>query len=116
MTGMHSTTFSPDNRNTRRKTPCVEGCCGPMFRINSSVSRPSSSMTGSSTPAPSRICRNSVSVVLSVLPALRDLLAQPQDAFEQGFGTRWTAGHIHVDGDDRVDTLERRVAVPELAT
>src|SRR6267143_3204571 len=113
---MHSTTFSPDSRNTRRNTPCVEGCCGPMFKINSSVSRPSSSMTGRSTPAPSRICRNSVSVVLSVLSALRDLFAQTQDTFEQSLGSWRTARHIHVDGDDRVHALQGRVAIPELAT
>src|SRR6184192_2145547 len=33
MTGRHDTTYSPSSSNTRRSTPCVEGCCGPMLMI-----------------------------------------------------------------------------------
>src|SRR5664279_2736582 len=38
---MHSVprTFSPSSLRITRKTPCVEGCCGPMLRTNSVVSR-----------------------------------------------------------------------------
>src|SRR5207342_304733 len=32
-------TFSPSNLRMTRSTPCVEGCCGPMLRTNSVVSR-----------------------------------------------------------------------------
>src|SRR4051812_5073890 len=38
MTTSQSTTFSPSSRRTTRSTPCVLGCCGPMFRTSSSVS------------------------------------------------------------------------------
>src|SRR6266487_6094346 len=33
-----STTFSPSSRSTTRSTPCVLGCCGPMFSTSSLVS------------------------------------------------------------------------------
>src|SRR5438552_3801518 len=49
------------------------------------------------------------------LTTLGDLLAEPEKAFEERFGARRAARHIHIDRHDRVDTLERRVAVPELA-
>src|SRR5919107_1902143 len=29
--GMHRTTVSPSSSSTRRSTPCVAGCCGPML-------------------------------------------------------------------------------------
>src|ERR1035438_6269595 len=32
-------TFSPSSLRITRSTPCVEGCCGPMLRTNSVVSR-----------------------------------------------------------------------------
>jgi hypothetical protein len=41
------------------------------------------------------------------LSAFGDLFAQPQDALEQGLGTRRTARHVHVDGDDGVYALQR---------
>src|SRR5262245_32425449 len=31
---------SPSARTTKRSTPCVEGCCGPMLRVMSSVTTP----------------------------------------------------------------------------
>jgi len=40
------------------------------------------------------------------LTAFGDLLAQPQHALEQRLGTRWTPGHIDVDGDDGVNALQ----------
>src|SRR5689334_25085004 len=38
---MHSVprTFSPSSLRMTRSTPCVEGCCGPMFRTNSVESK-----------------------------------------------------------------------------
>src|SRR5205085_7970703 len=38
---MHSVpkTFSPSSLRMTRNTPCVDGCCGPMFRTNSVESR-----------------------------------------------------------------------------
>src|SRR5436190_467377 len=125
MTGMHSMTFSPWSFSTSRRTPCVEGCCGPMLRMSSSVSSPSwLSITGSRTREPS-VARGSAGggaaglgrtdVLSSLSPAFEDLLAQPKDAFGQRFGAWRAAGNVHVHRDDRVDPLKRRVTVPELA-
>src|SRR5579872_5901479 len=33
MTGVQSTTVSPSSCSTRRSTPCVLGCCGPMLTV-----------------------------------------------------------------------------------
>ena len=35
MYGMTSRTTSPSTFSTIRKTPCVDGCCGPTFRRRS---------------------------------------------------------------------------------
>src|SRR5579872_1103080 len=40
MTGVQLTTVSPSRVSTSRSTPCVEGCCGPMFRTISSLRSP----------------------------------------------------------------------------
>src|SRR5258706_1630962 len=113
MTGMHSTTFSPESFRTRRSTPWVEGCCGPMLRMSSSVSSPSSSMTGSSICVSSRVGRVSASVLRS--GASDDLFAKSQDSFGERLGTRRAPWHVHIDRDHGVDALQRRIAVPELA-
>src|SRR5688572_27666742 len=39
MSGCTSTMFSPSSVTIRRSTPCVLGCCGPMFSMSSSVRR-----------------------------------------------------------------------------
>src|SRR6478609_4734213 len=39
MCGMHRTTVSPSSSSTRRSTPCVAGCCGPMLISMCSPSR-----------------------------------------------------------------------------
>src|ERR1019366_6150645 len=39
MTHSVPSTFSPSSLRMTRSTPCVEGCCGPMLRTNSVVSR-----------------------------------------------------------------------------
>src|SRR5262245_28215316 len=41
-----------------------------------------------------------------------DPLLEQDDPLEQGFRPRWTAGDVDVDGDDLVDALGDRVAVP----
>ncbi len=33
MSGTALRMVSPSSSSTMRSTPCVEGCCGPMFRI-----------------------------------------------------------------------------------
>src|ERR1700736_2579183 len=35
--GEHETTVSPSSSSTSRSTPCVLGCCGPMFTVIVSV-------------------------------------------------------------------------------
>src|SRR5262249_55924921 len=42
MSGMASFMTSPSARTTKRSTPCVEGCWGPMLRVMSSVESPPS--------------------------------------------------------------------------
>jgi len=37
--GITSTTISPSTTSSSLSTPCVDGCCGPMLRIISSVRR-----------------------------------------------------------------------------
>src|SRR2546428_5032031 len=54
MSGMASFITSPSARTTKRSTPWVEGCCGPMLRVMSSVARPPSRVsrcTSTSNPA-----------------------------------------------------------------
>src|SRR5919197_3380346 len=54
MSGMASFMTSPSARTTKRSTPCVEGCCGPIERVMSSVARPPSRVsrcTSTSNPA-----------------------------------------------------------------
>src|ERR1051325_1974111 len=38
MTGRHLTATSPSRTSSRRSTPCVDGCCGPMLMVRSSRS------------------------------------------------------------------------------
>src|SRR5258708_11381909 len=118
-------TFSPWSFSTRRSTPCVEGCWGPMLRMSSSVSSPSSlSMTGGG-PAAASIDRGSAGageagpgrteVLSSFSSALEDLFAEPEHALGEGLGPRRASRHVDVHRDDGIDALQRRVAVPELA-
>src|SRR5262245_48982049 len=37
MVGAHESTVSPSSSSTRRSTPCVLGCCGPMLTVIVSV-------------------------------------------------------------------------------
>src|SRR5437762_1611595 len=37
MVGMHDLIVSPSSSSTRRSTPCVLGCCGPMLTVIVSV-------------------------------------------------------------------------------
>jgi hypothetical protein len=55
ITGSARTMTSPSSSITIRSTPCVEGCCGPMLRIISSVRRPRGETTSMSMPPPRTI-------------------------------------------------------------
>ena len=48
MCGMQRTTVSPSSSSTRRSTPCVAGCCGPMLISMCSPSSSGSSAGGAS--------------------------------------------------------------------
>src|SRR5947199_10649585 len=68
MSGIASFMTSPSARTTKRSTPCVEGCCGPMLRVMSSVESPPSA------------CGRCTSTSKPVRPILRRL----QEAFARG--------------------------------
>jgi hypothetical protein len=54
MSGIASFMTSPSARTTKRSTPCVDGCCGPIERVMSSVTTPPSAAercTSTSNPA-----------------------------------------------------------------
>src|SRR5881397_1864512 len=71
MSGMASFITSPSARTTKRSTPCVEGCCGPMVRVMSSVERPPSLVSRcTSTSNPARPI--SASRLQQALPRRRD--------------------------------------------
>src|SRR4030095_1883242 len=42
MSGIASFITAPSARTTQRSTPCVDGCCGPIERVMSSVTTPPS--------------------------------------------------------------------------
>src|SRR5262249_48625995 len=52
---MASRMTSPSALTTKRSTPWVLGCCGPMLRVISSVSRPAPPLRCTSTSNPDRL-------------------------------------------------------------
>ena len=50
MTRRQSVTVSPEISRTRRSTPCVEGCCGPMLMTMRSSPELSPSSSSQSPP------------------------------------------------------------------
>ena len=52
ITGSARVMTSPSSSSTTRSTPCVDGCCGPMLRIISSVVRLPAGTTSTSSPPP----------------------------------------------------------------
>src|SRR6185503_20673111 len=59
MSGIASFMISPSARTTKRSTPCVDGCCGPMLSVMSSVTRPPLTWRSMSTSNPPRLIRPS---------------------------------------------------------
>src|SRR3954451_14757507 len=55
MTGSALTMTSPSSSRIRRSTPCVDGCCGPMLRVISSVANVPRCSTTRSMPPPRTI-------------------------------------------------------------
>src|SRR5262245_18283815 len=55
MSGIASFITSPSARTTKRSTPCVEGCCGPIDSVMSSVTTPPPLARCTSTSNPARL-------------------------------------------------------------
>src|SRR5664279_4824105 len=98
---MHSVPriFSPSSLRMTRSTPCVEGCCGPMLRTNSVVSRKVWSGIPSSLAAfDSQVLLHPALVLLenSVVFAQREALplVGQQDAPHVGVPGEFDAEHI----------------------
>src|SRR6185295_4503884 len=106
MSGSASFITSPSARTTKRSTPCVEGCCGPMLRVMSSVASPSR-CTSTSKPAspivPSGFqqafprCRDAV-VLLRLDEVLAQRVSRPvfrhEDAAEVGMAVEADAEEV----------------------
>src|SRR5215218_6872797 len=88
ITGSHLTTVSPSSSSMSRRSPCIAGCCGPMFM--SMVSSPNSSLIsgltrrllGGSVSAPSCPARRS-SPSIYLPQSLEGALCADLEALEQ---------------------------------
>src|SRR5215210_4763065 len=88
ITGSHLTTVSPSSSRMSLKSPCIAGCCGPMFM--SMVSRPNSSLMSGltrrllagSVSAPSWCARRS-SLSITLPQSLEGTLGADLEALEQ---------------------------------
>src|ERR1700687_3702896 len=84
MSGMASRITSPSALTTKRKTPWVLGCCGPILRVISSVAKPA---------LPSRCTSTSKPVMLMAGHSPQQTLAARADAvvflgFDEVFAQR----------------------------
>src|SRR3990172_1425952 len=106
MSGWMSTIFSPSRVTTRRSTPWVLGCWGPMLSSSSSVRSATPAAPPGSTPrlglGRDRAPQEGFDL---------DLVLELQDALDQRLGPRRTAGHVDVYGHDLIDPLEDRIVV-----
>src|SRR5215210_4310960 len=88
ITGSHLTTVSPSSSRMSRRSPCIAGCCGPMFI--SMVSSPNSSLISGltsrllagSVKAPSWCARRS-SLSICLPQSLEGALGADLEALEQ---------------------------------
>src|SRR5579871_585553 len=82
MSGIASFMTSPSARTTKRSTPCVDGCCGPMLSVMSSVASAPFTSRCTSTSNPVRLMRLRLQQALPrgddavVLLGLDEVLAQ----------------------------------------
>src|SRR5438552_18742958 len=116
ITGLMETTFSPSSSITRRSTPWVEGCCGPMLIVmvlNSGVV----AMAIESGAGAARFGRRRRLAHGSRIRPLQgcavDLLLELHDSVDQRFGARRAPGNVHVHRDHRVHALDDRVVVED---
>src|SRR2546422_6092544 len=117
MSGMASFITSPSARTTKRSTPCVEGCCGPMLRVMSSVARPPSRVsrcTSTSNPArpisPSRLQqafprRRDTMVLLGLDEVLAQGMPRPVLRHED-------AAQVRVAVEDDAEKVEHLALLP----
>src|ERR1022692_2639711 len=83
MSGWHLTMVSPSNSSSRRSTPCVEGCCGPMFRDRLRGFAPEASTAADSGMGVATV---SLTFVPASNPIARDALPISSTAADSGMG------------------------------
>src|SRR5256885_6067798 len=119
MTGIQSTIVSPCSLRTRRKTPCVLGCWGPILSsiswdlISSACSADWLCVLLSSCIDIVFALSFDVSLVVDEQTLFEDLLAQLEEALNELLRTRWTARHVDIDRHDGIDALDRVVTIVE---
>src|SRR3989442_7416131 len=96
--------FSPSRVTTKRSTPWVLGCCGPMLSISSSVRR----------AIPLALLDAGGRGPLDAPPQERfllDLILQFEEALDQRLGSGRAARHVDIDGDHLVNAFKNRVVM-----
>src|SRR4029079_1944093 len=97
---------SPSSSSTSRSTPCVLGCCGPMFTVivsvrSSGISNPESRIPNPDPriPSPESLIPNPVvtPVIQPKLHELADRVDQRAVNFLNAGGDRVRHVHVHVD-------------------
>src|SRR5690242_8727859 len=88
MSGSASFMISPSARTTKRSTPWVEGCCGPLVGVMSSVGGPplACRVTSTSNPDSPAIIRSRASGLQQAFPRRRDavVLLRLDEVLAQG--------------------------------
>src|SRR5881397_1629988 len=98
MSYLARTTVSPSSSITRRSTPCVEGCCGPMLMVmvlnSGEVAVAIESGAGAARFGRYRrwLAVGQRVRLLEALPV--DLLLEFHDSVDEGLGTGRTARHV----------------------
>src|SRR5688572_10260294 len=114
MCGRAAFTTSPSVRSSIRSTPWVDGCCGPMFRIISSVSM-SASGSQSWLPLSIRVWVDMALVLVDVRVGRREIERADADLFagHGPFGHLRGRPHAHAVVELGVDpVLAQRMAGP----
>src|SRR5918993_2789433 len=119
MTGSHLTTVSPSSSRMSLRSPCMAGCCGPMFM--SMVSSPNSSLMSGltrrllagSVKAPSWCTRRS-SLSITLPQSLEGALGADLEALEQRMVVEVVLPHVRTPeiGMTRESDPEHVVGLP----
>src|SRR5215831_16593753 len=102
MTGLSDTTVSPSSSMTRRSTPWVDGCCGPMLMVRVLNSGAVVAIRALRLGAGAR---SGSDRLVALDRTAVDLLLQFHDPVDQGLRARRAARNVHVHRHDRVDSL-----------